>query len=98
MKSSFKTLVCGAASNDLSNDNIGRDPFKQLPDSFNSSIVCTRSVSPGSILLYLQFWTWSFAVGPFGAFANHRYKSCPRFLASNNNTLLQLYNSAKSFR
>jgi hypothetical protein len=36
--SSFMSLEDGVASKVLSNDKIGREPFKQFPDKFNSSL------------------------------------------------------------
>ena len=35
---SFMSLDEGVSSNDLSNDKMGRDPLRQFPDKFNSSL------------------------------------------------------------
>ena len=35
---SFMSLDDGVSSKDLSNDKIGRDPLRQFPDKFNSSL------------------------------------------------------------
>lgn len=35
---SFMSLDEGVSSKDLSNDKIGRDPLRQFPDRFNSSL------------------------------------------------------------
>ena len=49
VNSSFIISQCGCKSKLLSKDNIGLDPFKQLPVIFNSSIVCTCRNRKGCI-------------------------------------------------
>lgn len=46
---SFMRREDGVSSKDLSKDRIGRDPFRQLPDKFNSSLQLT----PPFILFYV---------------------------------------------
>lgn len=41
---SFKSCQCGSVSNVLSNDKMCREPFKQLPVIFSSSMVCTLMI------------------------------------------------------
>lgn len=80
-------------SKEASKERMGREPLRQLPVKWSSSIVCTREEvrfawnegKRGD----LQFCMCIFAVGPFGALLIHRYKSLP-FLASKKKTLLQL--------
>eukprot|EP00659_Diplonema_papillatum_P018665 gene18664-biopygen18908 len=40
---SIARMICssGCSENALSNDRMGREPFRQLPGIFNSSMVCT---------------------------------------------------------
>src|SRR5271170_3626309 len=106
---SFMSRDDGVSSKDLSNDKIGRDPLRQFPVKFNSSLQSVLQLLPLENTLYAlssvialkkeaQFCKCNFIEGPFGAFDNHKYKSCPCFLDSKNNTLLQLYRSANSFK
>lgn len=46
---SFMRREDGVSSKDLSKDRMGRDPFRQLPDKFSSSLQLT----PPSILFYV---------------------------------------------
>jgi len=107
---SFMSRDDGVSSKDLSNDKIGRDPLRQFPVKFNSSLKINFPTPCPENTLYalssvhlpiqksVQFCKCNFIEGPLGAFDNHRYKSCPCFLDSKNITLLQLYRSANSFK
>ena len=59
---SLSSCKCGTVSNDLSNESSGLLYLRQLPVSFNSSIVWI-------------FWTANLALGPLGDFKSHIKKS-----------------------
>ena len=89
---SFMSRDDGVSSKDLSNDKIGRDPLRQFPVKFNSSLTINFPTPCPENTLYalssvhrpiqkrVQFCKCNFIEGPLGAFDNHRYKSCPCFL------------------
>jgi hypothetical protein len=66
---------CGSSSNCWSKTTTGREPLRQFPVIFISSIVCA-------------FRTWNRTEGPFGVFAAQRYRSLCCRRASKKRALL----------